>query len=288
MTKPFKSVIVIGAGTMGAGIAQVLAQSGLTTWLTDIDEPKLQQALNDCHRQWDKQVEKQKMTAEQAQAAKAGLSISTDLDACLPQADGVIEAIVEDLDVKRQLFARCDALLPPHAIICSNTSSLSITAMAASTKRPEQVAGLHFFNPAPIMKLVEIVMGEKTSPDTLASLKALAEQLNKTAVVAKDSPGFIVNRVARAFYGESLRLLDENAGSIETIDGIMRDEGGFKMGPFELMDLIGIDINWAVTQSVYHAYCEEARFKPHPIQHKKVMAGQLGRKTGEGFYKYER
>ncbi|MBY0402269.1 MAG: 3-hydroxybutyryl-CoA dehydrogenase, partial [Cyanobacteria bacterium] len=219
----------------------------------------------------------------------------TDLGALSP-CDLIIEAIPEVMDLKKSVFKSLDTICPPETVFASNTSSFSITALGGATQRPSQVAGLHFFNPAPLMKLVEVVYGQKTTPDVIDQLMAFAKRLGKTPVKVKDTPGFIVNRVARPFYGEALKILGESHGlasslsesqTIETIDTILKEAGGFRMGPFELMDLIGIDINFAVTQSVYDATFQEPRYRPHPIQKRMVEAGLLGKKSGEGFYQYD-
>ncbi len=202
-------------------------------------------------------------------------------------ADFIIEAVAEDLNVKKEIFKKLDAIVAPEAILTSNTSSLSISAIASLTKTPESVVGMHFFNPPALMKLVEVVRGRQTSDETTKTACDLALRMKKIPVVCKDTPGFIVNRVARPFYGEALRLLAEGVATVEEIDMIVKMEGGFKMGPFELMDLIGIDVNYAVTKSVYEQFFHEPRFRPHPIQRQMVEAGTLGRKTKKGFYTYK-
>lgn len=274
---------------MGAGIAQIAAQAGYTVLIYDVERFRLDQAAEHIETGLNKAVEKGKFPAEQLKDALSRISGHTHL-ADLADCDLIIEAIPEDLELKKQVFHQLDTLCKPAAILASNTSSLSITAIAGATQHPERVAGLHFFNPVPLMKLVEVIQGQRTSTDTIAKLTQFAQSLGKSPVLAKDTPGFIVNRVARPFYGEAFKILGDLGGekaSIEVIDQVMRQAGGFKMGPFELMDLIGIDVNFAVTQSVYNAYFQKARYRPHPIQRKMVEAGLLGKKTGEGFYKYE-
>jgi len=217
--------------------------------------------------------------------ALARLRTTADLKDC-SLADLAIEAVPEDLNIKRDLFRQLDELLAPHALVASNTSSLSITVLqSAAVGRPEQLLGLHFFNPPVLMALVEVTRGDRTAPETLEAGLKFVRDLGKTPVVCKDTPAFIVNRVARPFYGEALRLLGENAADPATIDALVKSLG-FKMGPFELMDLIGLDVNFAVTQSVYHAFFEDPRYRPHPIQRKMVEAGMLGRKAKRGFYEY--
>lgn len=275
---------VIGAGTMGGGIAQVAAQSGQRVILRDVQEEFVTHALDRMRAIFVRLVEKQRMTQIEADATLARITPAVDLDA-LKDAALIIEAIPEDLPLKRELFARLDMLCAPETILASNTSSLSIDTLAGTTQRPDRFLGLHFFNPPPLMELVEVVRGDATSEATLNTAAELMRHWGKTPVMTKDTPGFIVNRVARPFYLEALRLLGEGVTDAATLDQIMRG-AGFPMGPFELMDLIGIDINYAVTQSVYHAFFEEPRFRPHPIQQRMVESGRLGRKTRRGFYDY--
>ncbi len=285
----FKQIGILGSGTMGAGIAQASAQAGYVALLYDIEQSFLDVAAQRIEESLQKAVEKEKLTAQEKDAALKRLSYHTKLKA-FKDCDLVIEAVPENLELKKQLFAELDGLCKPETILASNTSSLSITALGGATQRPQQVAGLHFFNPVALMRLVEVIKGHRTSDDTVSVLAAFAESLGKNPVIAQDTPGFIVNRVARPFYGEALKMLGEQGGNakmLRTIDAVMKEAGGFKMGPFELMDLIGIDVNFAVTQSVWNAYFQVSRYRPHPIQRKMVEAGLLGKKTGEGFYKYE-
>lgn len=289
MTFDIKTIGILGSGTMGSGIAQLCAQQGYEAQLYDIDQSLLDNAFRRIEASLQKAVEKGKLAAEQVPLVLGRLTVHTQLSD-LAGCDVVIEAIPEDLALKQDIFKQLDSLCKPETILASNTSSLSITALGGATKRPQQVAGLHFFNPVPVMKLVEVIRGQRTSDETINALTGFAESLGKTAVIAKDTPGFIVNRVARPFYGEALKMLGEhgsNPDMLKTIDTVMREAGGFKMGPFELMDLIGIDVNFAVTQSVWNAYFQLSRYRPHPIQQRMVHAGLLGRKTGEGFYQYE-
>lgn len=279
-----QTIAILGSGTMGGGIAQVCALRGFTTLLYDITPEIVDNGLAKIHASIQKGVTLGKTSAEAGEAALARLRATATLDDCAG-ADVVIEAAPEDMALKRDLFRRLETVLAPSALLASNTSSLSITALAGATQRPEQFLGLHFFNPPHLMALVEVVRGDRTSEATVLAGMAFARALGKTPVVCRDTPAFIVNRVARPFYGEALRLLGENAADAPTIDALIKSLG-FKMGPFELMDLIGLDVNFAVTQSVYHAFFEDPRYRPHPIQQRMVAAGMLGRKTKRGFYRY--
>jgi 3-hydroxybutyryl-CoA dehydrogenase len=277
-----QKVAVLGAGTMGQGIAQVCAMSGYSTQLFDIESSLSQKAISSISINLDKAVSKSKISESQKTTILGHLSIAHKLEDI--KADLVIEAVVEKLDVKQQLF-RVLENSSKGSILASNTSSLSITEIAAGLKNPAQFVGLHFFNPATLMNLVEVVRGTSTDDSVMSIMMDFSKSLNKTAVLVKDSPGFIVNRVARHYYVEALKLLEEGVASHEQIDRLLRN-AGFKMGPFELMDLIGMDINFAVTSSLYQAFHQDPKFRPSRIQQQKVMAGHLGKKTGRGFYDY--
>lgn len=277
-------VSVFGSGAMGSGIAQAAVLAGYPVVLYDLTEELVTGAQGRILQSIGKGVEYGKTDPQAAQRAESLLTLTVDV-AVAAGSDLIIEAIPEDMGLKRKLFADLDGRAPAHAILASNTSSLSISAIAGSTRRPEQVIGLHFFNPAPIMKLVEIIRGDLTADETVALCDTFVDRLGKTAVHCQDTPAFIVNRVARPFYGEAFRLLGEQSADVTTIDKLIRSLG-FRMGPFELIDLIGTDVNFAVTKSVYDANFQEPRFRPHPIQERMVESGRLGRKSGRGFYPY--
>ena len=279
------TVSVIGAGTMGAGIAQVAAAHGHRVLLFDADETAVSKGLAGIERFLDRSVEKGRLDVP-GKAAILGRIKPVAALADLAPSDLAIEAIVERLDVKQAVFAELEGIVSDNCILASNTSSLSITAMGAALERPERLVGMHFFNPAPLMRLVEIVTGLATSEEVRTAAFDTAAAWGKTPVIAKSTPGFIANRINRPFYGESLRLLEEGAADAATIDAIMRDCGGFRMGPFQLMDLVGNDVNLAVTRSIWKAFHYDPRYCPSLMQEELVAAGRYGRKTGRGWYRY--
>lgn len=278
-----QTICVCGAGTMGSGIAQVAAQFGAVTILYELNPSVLEKAKPSIEKSLQTLVEKGKIDEAGKQEIIARIQFTSDINQC--RADIFIEAIIERPELKISLFNQLAELNKPDAIFASNTSSLSITNIASQVKNPERVIGMHFFNPAPIMKLVEVVNTNYTNEETTRIIIALARQMGKTPVVCKDSPGFIVNRVARPYYIEALRLAEEGIIDFATIDSLL-EASGFKMGPFKLMDLIGNDINYAVSCSVYEQLSNPERLKPSFIQQEKVEKGELGRKTGKGYYQY--
>ncbi len=279
------TVGVVGAGAMGGGIAQVAAAAGHRVVLFDARDGAAAQAVTRLRDVFATLAVKGRMTAEAADTATSRLSAATTL-ADLAPAGLVVEAVVEDLAVKQGLFRDLEGLVGDDAILATNTSSLSVTAIGAALSRPGRLAGLHFFNPAPLMPLVEVVSGLGTDPAVAEALFDTAKGWGKTPVHAASTPGFIVNRVARPYYAEAIRLLEEGAADSATIDALFREAGGFRMGPFELMDMIGHDVNFAVTRSVWTAFFHDPRFTPSLTQQELVAAGFLGRKSGRGFYDY--
>lgn len=277
-------ISIIGSGAMGSGIAQVLAQSGHEVLLTDTRQEALDKAKSGLQSTMTKLVEKAKLTQENADAILQRISFDTQVSAMSGSAL-IIEAIVENIEIKKKVFAEVEEVVDANCILASNTSSLSITSIASACKRPERVLGIHFFNPAPLMPLVEIIPALQTSKEITDQVYGWVKSWGKVPVICKDTPGFIVNRVARPFYGEAIRIYEEGFADFSTIDQSMRDLG-FKMGPFELMDMIGNDVNFAVTESVFTAFFYDPRFKPSLTQKKLNEAGWLGRKTGRGYYSY--
>ena len=278
-------VAVVGAGAMGAGIAQVAAVAGHRVRLLDNRPDVAARAVAGIRAQLAKMAEKGRLTAAGAAAAGMRLLPAHEI-ADLADAGLVIEAIVEDLQEKQALFADLEGTVGRDCILCTNTSSISVTAIGAALRHPERLAGLHFFNPAPLMALVEVVSGLATDRAVAETLFDTAAAWGKTPVHAKSTPGFIVNRVARPYYAEALRLVQEGAADCATIDAVMREAGGFRMGPFELMDMIGLDVNFAVTKSVWRGFFHDPRFQPSLLQQELVDAGRLGRKSGHGYYDY--
>lgn len=279
-----KTICVCGAGTMGSGIAQVAAQSGFLTVQFDVSVEMLEKSRTNIEKNLQAQINKNKLTEEESTNILSRLTFTNNIKDCT--ADIIIEAIVEKLDAKVDLFNQLAALNNAQTIFATNTSSLSITDIADRVTCTMQVVGMHFFNPAPIMKLVEVVRGLQTDEAVIKKVYDLAKQMGKTPVVCKDAPGFIVNRVARPYYLEALKLIEPGIADIETIDKAL-ESAGFKMGPFKLMDLIGMDINYNVSNIVWKALSKPERLTPSYIQKAKLDAGELGRKTGKGFYDYK-
>lgn len=276
---------VVGAGTMGAGIAQIAATQGHQVFLYDAFPEQLEKAENGLKSILARQVEKERMTQGEIDAILSNI-VFVDNITMFGDCSFVIEAVVEDPNIKKDVFARLEAIVSRECILASNTSSLSIASISSSLKKPAPFLGVHFFNPAPLMKLVEIIPCIATDEEVTTSTRRFIDSWGKTTVLAKDTPGFIVNRVARPFYGEALRILEEGIADAATIDWAMKEIGGFRMGPFELMDLIGHDVNYEVTSTVFEAFYYDPRFKPSFAQKRLVEAGWLGRKSGRGFYDY--
>lgn len=277
------SICVIGAGTMGSGIALVSAQSGFYTLLFDISNDVLEKAKTSIQKNLQYLVDKQKIAAAEKETVYSRIRFISDTNDCL--ADVIIEAIIEKTEAKVAIFNQLAEVNHAEVIFATNTSSLPVSEIQSKVVNPQRVVGMHFFNPAHIMKLVEVVKGDQTTDAVAQTIYDLCMQMNKTPVMCRDAPGFIVNRVARHYYLEAMKLVENGIATIENVDEIM-EATGFKMGPFRLMDLIGMDINLAVSESVYEAFDQKERFKPSPIQIDKVAKGELGRKTGKGFYDY--
>jgi len=280
-----KRIFVVGAGTMGAGIAQLAAQKGFETWLYDLSEDQLSKAQAGINKSLATLVEKGKIDEPMHHSINARLHFVQSLDEAR-LADLVIEAIVENLGIKHQVFQSLEQVVSSHCILASNTSSLSIASISSALTSPARFLGIHFFNPATLMPLVEVIPSVLTSPEVVLQAEEIIAAMGKTVAVCKDTPGFIVNRVARPFYGEALRMYEEGIADFATIDYAMTSLGGFKMGPFELMDYIGNDVNYTVTETVFEAFYFDPRFKPSFTQKRLKEAGLFGRKTGRGFHDY--
>ena len=278
-------VSVIGAGTMGSGIAQIAATKGHEVCLYDSFNDSLENSKNKLNKILNRLVEKEKINNETKKQIISRIKFSNDLED-IEKSSLVIEAIIEDLSIKQKLFNEIESIVDKNCIIATNTSSLSIASIAGACEKADRVIGIHFFNPAPLMPLVEIIPAVQTSEETNKKTKELIDNWDKVTVIVKDTPGFIVNRVARPFYGEALRIYEEGITDFATIDWAMKEIGGFRMGPFELMDYIGNDVNYTVTETVFTAFYFDTRYKPSLTQKRMKEAGYLGRKTGRGFYDY--
>ncbi len=286
-TEDVETMGIIGSGTMGRGIAICTASAGLKTILYDIRDEILENAKTLIQKDLFRGVEKKKFTETKKDEIFSSISFTSEFGD-LKDSDFIIEAALEDIEIKKDVFSKLDSVSRPEIILATNTSSLSVTAISTYVKtNPERVIGMHFFNPANIMKLVEVIKGVFTSDETTETTVELSKMIGKVPVIAKDTPAFIVNRIARPFYGEALKILSEGSAEVKTIDEVMKDCGGFAMGPFELMDLIGIDVNFSVTKSVYEAFFNDPKYRPSYLQKKMVDADLLGRKTKRGFYNYE-
>ena len=284
-TPRFQTVGIVGTGAMGRGIAQIAAQAGSAVLLFDTQADAVAKAQAAIGSQWDKLAEKGRLTADAVAVQKARLlpaAALSDLAGC----DLIVEAIVERLDVKKTLFAELETLVKPNAVLATNTSSLSVTAIAAGLKRPQQFAGFHFFNPVPLMKVVEVIAGLKTDPAVCDALSDYARQMGHTPVQAGDTPGFIVNHAGRGYGTEALRIVSEGVADFATIDRILKDQVGFRLGPFELFDLTALDVSHPVMESIYQQYYEEPRYRPSVITAQRLAGGVVGKKVGEGFYRY--
>lgn len=284
MKEQIRKVGVAGAGAMGAGIAQVFAQANFEVVLFDVNAEQIEKAKTEIEKNLTGAVSKNKISEAEKNAALARISFSPDVNSL--KADLIIEAIVEKLEVKRELFQKLAEINSTETILATNTSSIPVTRITKGISNPQRIVGMHFFNPAHLMKLVEVISGAETSKEVAETIKQLSITIGKTPIMCNDSPGFIVNRVARHYYVESLKMLEERVAPVEIIDALM-ESAGFKMGPFKLMDHVGNDINFAVTSSLFESFHQDAKFRPSRIQQQKVDAGHLGKKSGKGFYSYE-
>jgi 3-hydroxybutyryl-CoA dehydrogenase len=276
---------IVGAGAMGSGIAQVAAQSNCTVFLFDTRQEALDTSKNKLAKIMARLVEKEKITLEKAEEIQNNISYVSSLNS-FTDCNLVIEAIIENLDIKKSVFQELETIVSEKCILATNTSSLSVTSIAGACKNPERVVGAHFFNPAPLMPLVEIIPAIQTDENITLETRKIIDSWKKVTVLTKDTPGFIVNRVARPFYGEAIRILEEGTANIATIDWALTEIGGFRMGPFTLTDFIGHDVNYVVTETVFKEFFYDQRYKPSFSQKRLVEAGRLGRKTGYGFYNY--
>jgi 3-hydroxybutyryl-CoA dehydrogenase len=279
------NVGIIGAGTMGIGIAQVAATNGCKVWVYDANAKQVETATVGLEKTLTKLVDKQKISAEKMTEILSNISIATELKD-FKDCELVIEAIIENKEIKTKVFTELETYVSENCVIASNTSSISITSLGAELQKPERFIGIHFFNPAPLMPLVEVIPSLLTERSLAEKIYDLMKDWGKTPVIAKDIPGFIVNRIARPYYGEGLRIVEENIATVEQVDDAMKTIGNFKMGPFELMDLIGVDVNFSVTKTVYNEYFYDPKYKPSLLQQRMSEAKLHGRKTGKGFYDY--
>lgn len=280
-----KNVGIIGAGTMGIGIAQVAATNGCKVWIYDANAKQVEMATVGLEKTLTRLVDKQKISAEKMTEILTNISIATELKD-FKDCELIIEAIIENKEIKTKVFTELEKHISDNCVIGSNTSSISITSLGAELQKPERFIGIHFFNPAPLMPLVEVIPSLLTEKSLAEKIYSLMKDWEKTPVIAKDIPGFIVNRIARPYYGEALRIVEENIATVEQVDDAMKTLGNFKMGPFELMDLIGVDVNFSVTKTVYNEYFYDPKYKPSLLQQRMSEAKLHGRKTGKGFYDY--
>lgn len=281
-----KSVSVIGAGVMGHGIAQVIAQAGISVTLRDVKEEFVQKGIKNIEQFLDQGIKRGRLTEEQRKETLARIKGVIDLKEAVQGVGLIIEAIVEDLEEKKQLFRQLDELCPPKVIFASNTSYMSITELAAATKRPDRFIGMHWFNPPQLMRLIEIARADSTTEQTVNAIVELSKKVGKTPAVCKDSPGFVVNRILQPWYNEGMRLLDEGVATAQDIDTALKVGGGFRMGPLELRDLVGLDTGLKGTMAIYEQLRDD-KFRPPQCLIKKVQAGHYGRKTKKGFYEYD-